>query len=613
MLIPARQRRAAPAPAKGLHLPAGLGGINAVSPPSDMAPGDYQYAFNLIPGVRGPRARGGYQEWCTGLAGATDARVRSTLPFTGGRKNGATNKLFACTSLGIYDVTDSSAAPPRVVDFPASYGDTGVGAWQVVATPGGRFGFYTDEEHGLYVYSEAAGAWEKVQAGVTQPWTGATLYAIDNQVVNGGRVYRCTAGGVSAASSTGGPAGEGPGAIADGDASWAYVGPQQARVIGPSLADQQRGLTCDPSNFVHVHVWGSRVWLVERDTTRAWYLDPLSIFGVATSFDFGMRMPHGGPLVGLFSWSYDGGSGLGTQLVALSTAGDVVIYQGTDPSSAQTFGIRGSWYVGGVPAGRRVAVDDGKDVLILSTLGLLRLSTLVAASAELEAERFESAKVGPLFAGLVATRRLQSGWALHVHPTDACLLVSYPTQEGEPVQQLARSFLGERGWWGYRGLPIESAGVVGGELFFGTPDGRVCVARGDVDALALGNPASYQPIQVSALTAPSALAGGRSVQLQLVRPVLESSTVAPEYDVRALYDWAAAEPPAPAGTGGGGEGTWDGSTWDASVWGDGAVVSRAARGVTGMGRVAALALRFNAISRTTLFGWDLAWTEGGFL
>lgn len=605
-------RRPPPAPtARAAHLPCGLGGINAVSPPSSMPPEDYVYAFNVIPGVGGLRQRGGYQEWATGLTGGVDASVRTMLPFVGGRKSGATNRLFAVTAAGIWDVSSSGAATVPVVAFPTSAADAGYGESCVMTTPtGGRFLAYCDEEHGLHVYTEASASWAQVAGGTTAAWTRDTAYAAGNTCINLGNEYVCSVPGVSAAS--GGPTGTGAG-IVDGTATWDYVGAAATGVIGPSLADAQRGLTADPAGFVQPHVFKNRLWFVEKDSTRAWYLDAGSVYGTATSFDFGPKMQRGGPLVGLYSWSYDGGSGLDTLLVAISAAGDVVIYQGTDPSSASTFGLKGSWYVGGVPAGRRIAQDDGKDVLVLSTLGLLRLSTLVASGAEVDADRYESAKVGPLLSALVASRGQAQGWGLYVHPTDACLLVAYPTLAGEETQQLARASAGARGWWGYRGLPVASAAVYGGELYFGTPDGRVCVARGDVDEVSLADSSSFRGIQSSFLTAPFTGGNARQKQVTLARPLLRSQTPRPVTQLRALYDWDDTEPTAPSGNGGGGAGTWDAATWDTSVWGGDSQVSRDVTGVTGMGSAVSLAFRFNAISRTSVLGFEVAWTEGGWL
>lgn len=60
-----------------------------------------------------------------------------------------------------------------------------------------------------------------IQGLCSQAWAASTAYLLNQQVSNGGNVYRCTTAGTSAGS--GGPTGTGSG-ITDGSAVWTYVG-----------------------------------------------------------------------------------------------------------------------------------------------------------------------------------------------------------------------------------------------------------------------------------------------------------------------------------------------------------------------------------------------------
>lgn len=60
-----------------------------------------------------------------------------------------------------------------------------------------------------------------MQGLIYQAWQASTVYALNQQVSNGGNVYICTTAGTSA--SSGGPTGTGTG-ITDGSAVWSYVG-----------------------------------------------------------------------------------------------------------------------------------------------------------------------------------------------------------------------------------------------------------------------------------------------------------------------------------------------------------------------------------------------------
>lgn len=613
MLAPAQKRPPRPPTIETAHMPAPIGGINTVDAGSAMPPTDCVYLYNMVPAEYGLRSRLGYQEWCTGLTGSTDNTVRSILPFTGNHKSGSSNALFASTSSGIWDVSATSATPSQLVTFGVTTGDAGFGTWCVMATPAGRFFLLCDEENGLYIYSENSTTWTKVVLGTTQLWQPSTVYLVGNKTVNGGNEYIVTSEGESA--SSGGPSGTGTG-ISDGTVTWNYVGAAATGVIGPSLADQQAGFSGDPANFAFVAVWKSRVWLVERDSTRAWYLDVNSIFGTATSFDFGGKMRAGGPLVGLYDWSYDSGGGLDSLLVGISTAGDVVIYQGTDPTSATTFGLKGAWFVGGVPYGRRIATDYGGDILILSTLGVISLSKLIVGQPVVAGDRsfYATGKIANLFNNLVSTSGTLQGWSLHVHPTDNVLLIAVPSVAGQATTQLAMSFV-TKGWGQYRDLPLLSAGVWNGTLYFGTADGRVCINTGYVDDVQLADSNQYMPVAWSVLSSFQNLGSARNKRVESIRPILESQSPSPLVQVTAKYDFDLSEPPPPTGaaSGTGSDNTWDDAKWDGSLWGGDYNASQALQGATGMGRFAAIAARGSAVSRTLLVGFDVFFQQGGLL
>jgi len=366
----------------------------------------------------------------------------------------------------------------------------------------------------------------------------------------------------------------------------------------------------NPANIVFVTVFKGRVWMVERDTARAWYLPAGAIAGTAQPFEMGQQFRAGGPLVGLWNWTYDGGSGLDDSLVSISGGGDVAIWKGTDPASASTFGLSGVWSLGGSPpAGRRIATDYGGDVVILSRLGLLPLSRLVAG--EMDKDDYLSAKIGNLFNALMLTRAGLPGWSIRLHPEDNALLVTVPTYPNQPTEQLVMALAG-RAWFRYRDLPIYSCEVWAGKLYFGTVDGRVCVNDGYVDGVLLNDPAAFTPVQWSLLSAFTNLGSIRHKQVQLLRPTLLSESSAPTYEVAPRYRFDFTElSPVSAVTGG--AGTWDGSTWDVDVWSGEYQSSQQLRGGTGVGIDVAVAIRGTAVARTVFVGVDVLYTAGGLL
>ncbi|HZH06912.1 MAG TPA: hypothetical protein VEY69_09580, partial [Lautropia sp.] len=273
-MMPALRNRGAPSRLSEGVIAAPIGGINTISAGGAMPATDCIQAVNLIAAEYGLRTRLGSREWCTGLDAVGNLEVRSILPFTGSAKNGAADRLFACTTSGIWNVSSSSAAPLLVLAFSTQSGEAGFGVSHGMVTSAGHFLLYCDEENGYHVYSESSGTWAKVTMGTA-------------------------AGQVAAAAST-------------------------------------TPASVDPANFVYVTVFKNRVFFVEKNSARAWYLPAGAVFGGGTTFgvqplNLGQVFKAGGPLVGLWNWTLDAGAGLDDQLVAVSGGGDVAIYAGTDP------------------------------------------------------------------------------------------------------------------------------------------------------------------------------------------------------------------------------------------------------------------------------------------
>ena len=471
-------------------------------------------------------------------------------------------------------------------------------------------------------------------------WAISTAYTLGKQVLNGGNLYTCTTAGTSASSGSG-PSGTGS-SITDGTAVWAYAGvaavyaydyaytagyipdgsviwqyvsvAPTGTIVGPSLADQQNGLTLDPGKLVFAMVWKSRVFYVERDTARAWY-GPVNAFqGTLTSFNFGIRFQHGGPIAGLYSWAYDSGGGMDTRLVGISTGGDIVIYGGTDPNSASTFGLFGCWYQPGVPAGRRIATDFGGDLLVNSTLGTTALSKLVLINNPSDQAEYFTGKISNTFALLANSYRTLPGWGISVHPEDNALLVLIPTGAGgTSTMQLAYCFT-TQSWGYYRDLPMVSCGVWNGVLYFGTPDGRVCQHTGYVDNVSLANPNSYVPVNWSLVT--RFQNGGNANQKRVVQltPSILSESPDPSYNAEARFNYDLSEASLPSSVYVGSDYLiWDVGKWDQADWAGDYTAAQPTGGALGFGRDVAVAIRGQADSRTILVDIKVLFEMGGLM
>lgn len=594
-----------PPPAQTIQvapIPAPTGGINTISPASAMPATDCIQLYNMVAGEYGLRVRLGSQEWGTSTGGGWEPYIKTILPFTGSAKSGAHDRLFAADARYIYDISDSGEL------LADSSGDAGMGWAFAEETPdsgygivhahrnsaGAHFLLYCDEQNGYHVYTESTDQWRQIHQTATVDWAASTAYAAGDLVLNNsGKTYLCVGDGTSAAS--GGPTGTSSG-ITDGGATWDY----QAGTIGG----------VDPANLAFVTVFGGRVWFVEKDTANAWYLAAGAIYGDAVKFTLGSKFRAGGPLVGVWNWTIGGDGGGNDKLVFISQGGDLTVYEGTDPASATSFRIVGTWYVGGVPNGRRICTNFGGDLLVLCKLGVLPLSRLLGGAATEDTSIYATEKIAPLFNSIMLSKANLRGWALQLHPEDNSLMIVIPNGDGEDADQLVMS-LWNRSWSQYRDLPLYSCEVWGGKLYLGTPDGRVMINDGYVDGVTIAAPTSYTAIQFALLTSFQNLGNGRKKQIQSIRPTFLTGGPS-SYTAAARYKYDFSEL-ATVSLGTGGEGTWDHSTWDSSVWQAEYTPSQAVTGAVGMGVEMAVALRGAANSRTVLVGLDVFYTQGGLL
>jgi len=367
----------------------------------------------------------------------------------------------------------------------------------------------------------------------------------------------------------------------------------------------------DPANLVFVTMFKGRVWFVERDSQNLWYLDTGAIYGTATKFALGTQLRAGGPIVGAWNWTIDGGKGMDDLLVIISKGGDVAIYQGIDPSNADAFSIKGVWYMGPPPTGRDIATNYGGDMLVMSRTGIVPLSRLTIGSGAIEQSQYSTYKIANLFNQLMESRANLNGWSMRLHPQDNALIVTVPEADGASTTQLAMS-LSTKGWSRYRDLNIYSSEVYAGKLYFGTVSGSVCINDGAVDGVTLAAPDTFSAISWQVLTRFENLGNARQKQVQLIRPTFVGDTDAPAFSAQARYgyDFSELDPVSPGPPG---SNTWGSGIWDSTLWDNNYTASQFTRGATGLGTDVAIALRGSSVGRTILVGIDVMFTQGGIL
>jgi hypothetical protein len=381
--------------------------------------------------------------------------------------------------------------------------------------------------------------------------------------------------------------------------------------VAPSITGVAVGLI----DFVVSHKL--RLWFCARDSAEGFYLPINSIQGAAASFSWGSTFKHGGDLIGLYSWTVDGGEGVDDYLVGISRSGDVIPFKGSDPTQADWATV-GTYFVGAMPAGNRSASQYGGNVTLLSAFGVTQLSDLLrGVDPRVAGEDTIGAKIASLIRTDMAQYRNDEGWDIKYIPAEGSIIITSPQKLSGVWLQYVYN-IPVQGWGFWREVPVTSMDTWQGVTYFGTPDGRVCVMDVSKDNVLLTPPPEDEfngsPINFSLLTSygnfgsPSAFKVG-----QMVRPdFLSKGTVT--FSAVFKYDYDLGQEVYGGDGGDSAASTWDGAFWDSAYWVDNQLTNyNQVGGGAGIGRYVAVAITGSAPADTVLASMDVFWTVGGSL
>ena len=375
------------------------------------------------------------------------------------------------------------------------------------------------------------------------------------------------------------------------------------------------GITEADIRFVCQHKL--RVWVILKDSTSGYYMPVGAYLGAATEFNFGAQFGHGGYLVGLWSWTVDGGSGVDDLLVALSSTGDVVVYQGDDPSSSTTWQLVGRWNVGALPRGRNLAAELGGEFHILSRYGITALNDLMRGVDTAHVQGPNSIDrniISPLRKDMT-TRASNQGWSFLSNLSDGFLMVTRPitTSTDIPIQYVFN--MATPAWGLFRDVPMQCGEDFNGSFYFGDRDGTVHKFTGSKDnVVRAGTGGDW--VQFSMLTAYTDLGSPGQFKIpQIIRPTFASTgSFLPTYSCKALFDYDLQEIlNADQSQILSGSSVWDTGMWDSAVWGGGTNTGYRTLGACGLGRMVAIAIRGAAPEQLRLVDLEVMWSAGGFL
>lgn len=573
-------------------VPAPIGGLNARDSIAAMPPTDAIVMNNWFPTPAGLDVRGGSIDWGTGITGW----VESIMVY-----NGLTSsKMFAAAGTVIYDVTNTGVAtamPPTFLTLPR---------WQYAnfGTAGGNFLIMVNGIDRMLIYDGTN--FSPVTTGV-----GAAITSITN------------GGGTTATLTTATPHNifTGTRIVVIGATPAAYNGTFYVTVTGPNtftypmLSNPGGNASAvgtyslfisitvgTPATWIYVAAFKSRLYFIEKNSLHVWYLPVAQVGGVAALFDLSSVFKLGGKLVAMQSWNVDTVSGPNDYLAFFTDKGEVVVYQGFDPTQQSTWSLVGNFRIGRPASGNRMVTKVGSDLYAITVDGLIPLSKAMLTDRS-QGNFAVSEKIQNLINTDVATYANNFGWQVTLFPVGNKIIVNVPQNEDAiSYQYVCNTITGA--WTVFSGWNAACFDIMGDSLFFGT-NGKV--VRADV-----GSSDNGVAIITDLKPAFSSFGmPGQNKQYTMVRPIFGTSgsigiSVILNIDFRDALPTSALNLPA-----GSSLSLWNVALWNVSFWSQTGIININWESVAGVGFYASLRMKTISQIDASLYAIDYGYQPGG--
>lgn len=371
----------------------------------------------------------------------------------------------------------------------------------------------------------------------------------------------------------------------------------------------------NPINVSGLTIHQSRLWAVEKNSSRGWYLPPDAIQGTFASFDFGPKFSKGGFLQFLTTWTIDDGNGAKDLLIAMSSSGEAVMYAGTDPNDSTKWGLVGVYYIGEPVSGGRGYTKVGGDMIILTQQGAVSMTAqLVSTKVKDKVDAVISKKIQFLISDLISTYTAIFGWHLLYVPSINMLLVNVPSVTAGGNIQLAANQI-TNAWTLFNGMDSACWALHNKSPYFGDYTGRVLLGwTGNSDNVRLDNSGGVGITAIvqqaySYLQDKGGMNRSNKKQVGVYRPIFVTGGSI-GFNSAIVYDYeddtvtVPSVIPIPGGS------IWGVGLWGSALWSGGVTVSQSWRSAEGMGVAASLKMVTLSASEVLWVATDYSLVQG---
>jgi hypothetical protein len=339
------------------------------------------------------------------------------------------------------------------------------------------------------------------------------------------------------------------------------------------------------ANCIGIMLSHNRVWFTELNTLKAWYLPTGSIGGAANALDLSSFAQRGGYLMAIATWTMDAGYGMDDMTAFITSNGEVLVYKGTDPASAATWGLIGVYWIGS-PVGRRCFIKFAGDLLLITQDGVISMSAALQSS-RVNPKSALSNKIQYAISTAISTYGANFGWQLMQFPRENMLILNVPVDEGSNQEQYVMSTIkranGDWAWCNFTGWNANCWELWQDDIYFGG-NGFIAKAWDGLDDHGTN-------INCNGLQAFNNFGNDKlQKRFTMMRPILQSNGI-PAILAQMNVDFDLSDPTAPLSFSGPSYAVWGSGTWDSGLWGTDLAVLKNWNGCTGIGYWAAPRLK----------------------
>lgn len=168
------------------------------------------------------------------------------------------------------------------------------------------------------------------------------------------------------------------------------------------------------------------LWFIEKNTLKVWYsAEAGNISGVLKSFDLSQISKKGGHLVAVANWTVDGGQGIDDYTVFITSQGEVLIYSGYNPNSADNWELKGSYNIS-KPIGYRCTMRYQGDIVIITEDGYIPMSKMLSYNNSGQSANVFSDTIRGLVIKRTSQNKDRKGWESIIYSKKGYAIFNVP-------------------------------------------------------------------------------------------------------------------------------------------------------------------------------------------